>query len=214
VKDFKIVQARTVLKVTSVSPVRNFSPPALIVLGQDLNSTVEILYNDVAAPEFVIMGTGRLVVRIPDSQVGVPLRSLLVLADSAVSTQDAQISLNVGRGVRMVGGLDRLIQQFLLELFTTPGSDIFDQASGGGARSIIGKAVTDGHGATAELSMAVDRTKKNVFRAQANNRRIPPEERLLSASLSSVRFDSETTTLYGVIDLRNVVGDAALVTVR
>ena len=77
-KDFRVVQAKTPLKVTSYAPVRDFSPPAITVLGEEMNKAQEILYNNVEVTEFLIISPRRLLVRIPDSQVGRPLTSLLV----------------------------------------------------------------------------------------------------------------------------------------
>lgn len=213
-KDFLVVQAKTVLKTTSVSPIRGFLPAAVIVLGEKLNLAHEILYNGVEVTEFIISSPSRLVVRIPDSQVGKELTSLQVLTVAAVSTKDALLSLAVVRPLRTVQGIERLVQQFTLALLTTPGSDLFNPSGGGGARSVIGKTTSDGSSPAAMLSLAVDRTRQQLLSAQAKNSRIPPSERLLSATLTSVEYDQHNTTMQGVVELRSVAGDAALVNVR
>jgi hypothetical protein len=213
-KDLLVVQAKVVLKTTSIAPIRNFTPPAVVVLGEDLHLTKEILYNNVEVTEFVISSPSRLIVRIPTSQVGKELTSLQALTTSTISRQDSLLSMAIVRPLRTVQGIDKLVQQFTLAMLTTPGSDIFEPYSGGGARAIIGRSANGNDSPAALLSLAVDRTKQQVFRSQAKNSHIPPSERLLSATLSSVEFDAENTAIRGVVDLRSVAGEGALVTVR
>lgn len=213
-KDLLVVQAKTVLKTTSVAPIRNFSPPAVVALGEKLHLTKEILYNGVEVTEFVISSPSRLIIRIPTSQVGRELTSLQALTTAAVSQQDALLSMAIVRPIKTVQGIDKLVQQFTLTMLTTPGSDIFEPNSGGGARAIIGRSVNGSDSPAALLSLAVNRTKQQILRSQAQNSRIPPSERLLSATLSSVEFDAQNTAIRGVVDLRSVAGESALVTVR
>lgn len=210
-RDFLVVQAKTVLKVTSVAPIRNFSPPAVIILGERLNLAQEITYNGVAVKEFIIPAPNRIVARVPETQVGRALSELRVLTAAAIIQKDSLLSLGVTRPLRTAAGIERLVQEFVMIFLSTPGSDLFNESAGGGAQSIIGRRSDE---ASAELSLAVDRTKQQLFRAQARNSRIPPAERLLSASLANVEFDARTTSLAAVVDLRSVAGDAALVTVR
>ncbi len=214
-RDFRVVLAKTRLKIASVAPVRNFYPPSIIVLGEQFNLTDEIQYNGVQVQEFIIASPTRLIVRIPDSQVGVNLADLRVLAPVPLAQRDAIVSLAVARPLRTVSGIDRLVQEWVLIFLTNPGSDIFDPTSGGGARSVIGQAAdVTGTNAMSDLSLAVENTKRQLLQKQAKNSKIPPNERLLSASLSNVSYDQKTTALIGLVDLRNVVGGAATVTVR
>jgi hypothetical protein len=213
-RDFRVVQAKSLLKVASVAPVRNFSPPAIVILGERLNTADEITYNGLGVSEFIITSPTRIIARIPDSQVGQALRDLRVLAPVSVSKLDAMISLGINRPVRTVEGIDRLVQEWLLIFLTNPGSDIFNQTAGGGARSVIGQPASSSESnAVSELSLAVEKTKQQLLRQQAKNSNIPPAERLLSASLSDVTFDQQTTSLTAVVDLKNVLGGSASVTV-
>lgn len=64
-KDFRIVQAKTLLDIYSIAPIRGFNPPSIVVVGSKLNSVSEILYNGVTADEFFVSSDSRIVVRIP-----------------------------------------------------------------------------------------------------------------------------------------------------
>lgn len=214
-RDFRVVQTKASLPISSVAPIREFVPPSIIVLGDKFQYAEQILYNGVEVEEFVISTPNRLIVRIPSSQLGLPLTSVAVLTTIPSAGNDSLLSLGLPKLTRSVSGLDRLVQDWMLLFLTTPGSDVFEPSLGGGARQIIGKpSYGGGTSASAELSLAVSRTREQLLRLQAQNPRIPPAERLLSASLSSVRFDELTTTLTAVVDIQNMVGAAASVTVR
>ena len=214
-RDFRVVLAKTLLKVASVAPVRNFYPPAVVILGERFNTCDELTYNDVTVTEFIIASPTRIIARIPDSQVGRALIDLRVLAPVPISKRDALVTLGVARPMRTVDGIDRLVQEWLLCFLTNPGSDIFDTTSGGGARAIIGQpAYAKGNSAVSELSLAVENTKQQLLRKQARNSKIPPSERLLSASLSNVKFDETSTALTALVDIRNVLGGSASVSIK
>lgn len=209
-KDFRIVTAKAALKVTSFSPIRGFYPPSILVVGEKLNQTDEILYNGVQALEFVVSSPSRLVVKVPPSQVGKPFTDLKVLSPVSLAKQDAILSLGLTRPIRTVSGIDRLVQSWVIVFMSTPGTDIFSPKSGGGGLSLVGRT-TDrtGKRVTADLATAVENTKQELLRAQAKNQTIPPSERLLTSSLDVVEFDAKTTTLSARINIQNMLGDAA-----
>lgn len=214
-RDLRVVQARATLRVTSVAPIRNFAPASVVVLGQDFLHAEEVLYNGTQVPEFLIASETRLIARIPEGQIGRALIDIKVLASVPVTNQDAFLDLGLKAPVRTSSGIDRLVQNFLLVLMTTPGSDIFDQDSGGGAQAILGRPTSaGGQSAMADLTVAVDRTRQQVLAAQSKNPKIPLSERLASATITSLSYDDNTTTLSAMIDLRSAAGDSALVNVR
>lgn len=214
-KDFKVVQAKLKLTVHSLSPIRGFRPPSVLVLGENLSRTSEVLYNGIEAREFLVSGENRLVVRIPESQVGKDLYDLEVFTSAPLTNTAANILLGVGSGARNVEGIERLIQSFVMVFMTTPGSDIFSPQSGGGGRALVGRTTDrSGKSVAADLAQAVDRTRTELLRVQSLDRRIPPSERLLSASLAGMQFDPETTILSARVDIRNILGDAGSVSLR
>jgi hypothetical protein len=213
-KDLRVVTAKVALTVTSVSPIRGFLPPSVMVLGDRLNLATEILYNQVVVDEYIIQSPNRIVARIPPSQVGYPLTDFSVLCPVPLAKQDALVTLGIRKPIKTVEGIDRLVQNWILVFLSTPGSDIFNPTSGGGAMSMIGKndQTVDG-GITANMATAVMATKSQILKAQATNSRIPPSERLLSCSLVTVKFNRATTTLSAVVDIKNVLGGSAVVNV-
>ncbi len=214
-RDFRVVQAKAALKVTSVSPIRGFNPPAVIILGEKLNLASEITYNGMEVLEFYIASPTRIIARIPDTQYGKSLTDLRVLAPVQLAKQNALISLGISKPFKTVSGIDRLVQNWVLAFLTTPGSDIFSPTSGGGGRSIIGyPGNATGQSAAAELTIAVDRTRQQILQQQAASLQVPAEERLLSSALSEVTFDQKTTSISAVVTIKNVLGNAASVNIR
>ena len=214
-RDLRVVQTKATLPITSLAPIRNFTPPSIIILGDKFQYAEQVLYNGVEVQEFVISSPQRIVARIPEAQLGMPITSVSVLTMIPSANNTSLLSMGMSKLNRSVSGVDKLVQDWMLLFLTNPGSDIFEPDIGGGARAIIGKPVYGGGtSAMAELSLAVSRTKEQLLRLQAKFPGIPPDERLLSASLTDVRFDNSTTTLTAVVDLQNMVGVSASVTVR
>ena len=211
-KDFKIVHARSLLDVYSIAPIRGFSPPSIVVVGTDMSSASEVIYNGVLATEFVVSSSTRLIVRIPPTQVGKDLTDFKVFASKPILRGEASLIMELSKPFQSVSGMDRLVQSWMMVFLTTPGSDVFSPQSGGGAMAIIGSS-TDrkNKSAAADLSVAIDRTQAELLRLQAQNRGIPPEERLLSSSLESLVSDDSTGTLSARVQLRNMVNQTAQV---
>lgn len=214
-KDFQIVSAKIILPVTSIAPIRGFLPIAIVVLGQDFDQATEVHYNGVTVNEFIIQSKTRMIVRVPDSQIGKAFQTLEVVSSTFATKKDALLYLGLERPVRTTSGLERLIQMWTMVFLTTPGSDIFDPQSGGGAQAIIGRTTDkNGKGVAADLAYSIDRTKTELLRLQSKNPNLPLEEKILSSSLASLSFDDKTTTLYARVTLRNMLGQSAEVSFK
>ena len=212
--DFGIITTRTLLPVQSISPIREFRPPSIIVIGDRLDLTSEILFNNTPVLEFVISSPSRLIVRIPTSQIGIEFKELKVFSNVNLLQKDSIVSLNITKPIRKLQGIDRLVQSWLLVFLTSPGSDVFSPRNGGGAFNIIGRTTNRaGKGVLADLALAVDRTKSEILKLQAANQRIPLEERLLSSNLEEAQFDSNTGAILARVSLRNALGNAAEVSI-
>lgn len=210
--DFRVTYARAVLPFNHVRPVRDFHPPSIVVIGERLNLAEEVVYNGVEAEEFMISSPTMLVIRIPESQVGKDLTELRIFTTPKSVVGDASVRLGLPTPVQKVTGVDRLVQQFLMVFLSTPGSDVFSLNSGGGALSLIGKTTDRMHtSVAADLAQAVERTNSELLRLQGKSTRIPPSERLLSATLDSVKYDPDTTVVSAKVSIRNMLGEEALV---
>lgn len=213
--DLKVVSSKRILPIHQVAPIRGFNPPSVLVRGEDLDKTVEAYFNGILVEEFAVQSPTRLVIKIPTSQVGKKMDSIAAYSTTSVSRQSSALSMELGQAVKTVGGIDRLVQSWLMVFMTTPGSDIFSPGSGGGGKSLVGR-VTDrtGKGVSADLAMAVERTKSELVRLQAKNTRLPLAEKLLSCAIEQVNFDPNTSTLSARVSIQNVLGEQANVSLR
>jgi hypothetical protein len=211
--DFQIVTAKTLLPVQSVAPIRGFLPLSVVVLGTNLDRTTQVLFNGVAAPDFIVMTKSRLIVQIPQSQIGKPFVSLQVLGDSLLAASGtASLTLTLTNPPIKISGLSRLVQAWVMVFLTTPGSDVFNPQSGGGGAAIIGRTTDrQGTGVAADLGQAILRTKSELTKVQAQNPSIPLDEKLLSSNLESIAFDSSSGTLLAQVSLQNMLGQNAQV---
>jgi hypothetical protein len=208
--DLRVITAKALLSVNTVAPIRGFFPPSLMLIGQDLYKATEVEYNGVLASEWIVASPNRLVLRIPETQIGQPFLGIRVFADISLAHSKAIVEFGIVSPLKKISGIDRLVQAWLLVFFTTPGSDAFDQSSGGGGRSLVGKSTDRYHrGVAADLALCIDRTKNELLRLQAQTPGVPPEEKLLSSDLIGVSFDERTSMLYASVSLKNMVGDAA-----
>lgn len=214
-RDLRLVSAKTMLTISTVSPLRGFLPTSVVVTGKDLYKATEVEYNDVLVTEFIVAEPSRLVVRVPESQIGKELRTIAALAPISVSKADAILRIGVTTPIQAISGIDRMVQAWLILFFSTAGSDIFDRSSGGGALSIIGRATDRSHkSAAAAMAMAVDKAKSDLIRKQGQASNVPLDEQLLSSTLDSVVFEPNSSTLRATVSLRNMLGEAASVALR
>ena len=212
--DFRIVRAQTLLPIFSVAPIRGFQPASIVAIGKDLNYTSTIFYNGVLVSEFVVSSSTRLIIKVPESQVGKDLLDLKVYSSRPILNNNADLLIGVTKPLQKISGIDRLVQSWLMIFFTSPGSDVFSPQSGGGANTIVGSR-TDrkNKSAATDLSIAIQRTEAEILQLQSKMPQIPPEEKLLSSSLEGLANDEATGTLIAQVRLKNMVNQSAQVSV-
>lgn len=209
-RDYKIVSARTLLNVQSISPIRGFLPPSIVVIGDKMDLAQDILFNGIPVRDFVVASKSRLVVRIPESQIGKEFKELRVYSSTQLTRLDATLSLGLVRPTATVQGMERLIQSWLMIFLTTPGTDVFDPQSGGGGMALIGRSTDKNHkSVAADLALSIERTKSELTRLQAKQQGLPLSERLLSTNLETLNFNEETTVLSARVSIRNMLGSQA-----
>lgn len=209
-RDIKVITARAILPIQQVVPVRGFSPVSVLAMGDFLDKTSEVFYNGTQVDQYLIQSVNRLLIRVPDSQLGRPLTSIVVYSNVPTASSDASLAFGVQSPLKTASGIDRMVQSFLMVLMTTPGSDIFSKSSGGGLRSLVGRSnVSKASNVSSDIALAVERTKSEILREQAKFPSMPLDERLLSAALDTVSFDKESSTLFAKIALQNMLGQSA-----
>ena len=192
-QDFQVLAFRDAAKLTRIGLLME-PVLALDIYGRDFRDVSKVLINGVPSPEFIVFSLEHLVAQVPKSQIGAEFLSVVVLSARELNTPVSVISFEAAIGNRAAEGRTRLVQNFLMLLFTTPGSSIFDKNKGGGLYQLAGKTLTTGE-LRAEASLSVDRTRSQLIQVQAGDSRLDPSERLQAATLLGVDFNPQTSTL-------------------
>lgn len=210
--DVKVLAIKDVLPIVRILRIPNFFPASLEIKGTNLLQADEVWINDLPAAEFIKISNSKLIAQIPSSQTQSIIRKVSVLATKPVVNRASILRFEVGTTISGLKGLEKLVQQFVKLLLQTPGSDAFAPALGGGLQTIIGTNVgrKQTRDLAASLVNSVNRTRDQIFSLQANDSRIPPDEKLLRADTEGVGFDPNTTTLAARVFIGAVSGKEAV----
>lgn len=173
----------------------------------------EVLINDIPSPDIIVLSKTRLLAQLPDSLQKVPnVVSVSVLSRNLTITNRSLIRFRISDTPGRVTGILRLVQLFLKVLFTTPGSDIFNKRTGGGALVNIGETfgADEGGDIISDFVISVDTTARQILAQQGRNPRIPRDERLLSARVKAAGFNRQLGALIATVELTSQAGRAAL----
>jgi hypothetical protein len=210
--DLQCVFPQEMVRIAQVSEVPGLFPRTLNIIGQDFRSVNEVLINGLLSPNFVILGPQRLLAQVPSQIQNNIVSSVSVLSNVLTLTAKSLIKFQLGTRTQKVSGLLRLCQVFLKILFTTPGRDIFSPNLGGAGLKNIGRSFSkaEGSGVVSDLYVAVSTTVNQITALQARNTRLPREEKLLSATVTSAQFNTQELALIATIELLSQTGQFAL----
>ncbi len=209
--DLKILSIRDLLTIFGVE-YANVSPLSIIITGEKFSDATKVLINDLEATEYMILSSNRIIAQVPDSERKSPITRLAVLADRPSTNRSSIMHFEVGVSIKGLSGLERLVQMFCKLLLQTPGSDKFRPSEGGGLLSIVGRNISRHDSRTLQSSVvsAVSRTRDQILSVQAQNPRIPADERLLTAQIQAIAFDPSTTSVSSRVSLAAVSGREAV----
>lgn len=214
--DIQVVVPQEVIPLSAISVVPNFQPRTLDIRGQDFSSIDQVLINDIAAPEIVVMSRTRLLAQVPPSLFQTTLTSVTVVANRLFITPKSLIQFRLLPTPGKVSGILRLVQVFLKILFSTPGRDIFAPRIGGSALRNIGQTFgkDEGGGVVSDLIISVNTTQRQLIAIQSRDPSIPREERLLAAKVVSAGFNKNELALIASIEVTSQAGKAATASVE
>lgn len=210
--DLKILVIRDLLPVTDVEYAQGVSPVSLLVTGERFDQATVVQINELDSPEFVVISPNRILARVPDSQKLSILRKVAVIATVPSANRRSLLHFEVGPSIKGISGIEKLIQAFCKILLQSAGSDRFKPNEGAGLLKLVGRNVSKGDSKNLQASVvgAVTRARDQLMALQGADRRIPSDERLLTAITEAVGFDPATTTLTARIGLSAVSGRQAV----
>ena len=206
--DIQFAYPQQSIKISAVAMVEGYDLPTIVVIGDDFSAVDAVLISDVPSPSVVVLSKTQLIAVLPQEVYGQSILNVTVVSYRLAYTEQSVVSFRMGTVNRKATGMIRLVQLFLKVLLTTPGTDIFDKRSGGGAMKNLGKTFSKSNsgGIVSDFVISVDNTAKQITTMQARQPRLPRDERLLSAKVTQSYFDTAQTALIATVSLTSQAG--------
>ena len=201
--DIQVVRLSDVVPVSGIERVPGVLPRSVMLTGTNFENVESVLLNGSVSPEFVVMSSRQVLAQVPADQVERTIEEAFILSTRLSFTAQSVVEMAVGVRPQTVSGTLLLVQNFTRMLLRTPGTNAFDRTSGGGLLSQVGRTLgrqaRDRVGA--DLAVSVARTKQAFIAAQTPDRRIPPDERLLSAEVIGLSISPQEGTIYASVSV-------------
>lgn len=212
--DIQVVRLHDVLPVTAIERVPGVTPRTVRLRGRDFVNVESVYLNGSVSPEVVVLSPREVLAQVPADQLLAPIQEAYVLSTRLSFTNRSIVDLDVGTRPQTVSGTLLLVQTFVRLLLRTPNTNIFHRQSGGGLYSAIGKVMGSGSRdrVGAEAAVAVSRTKQSIIAAQTPDRRIPPEERLLTADVIGLEVLPQQGEIHMAVRVDSHAGTSAAAT--
>lgn len=209
--DFQVVFPQQAVILNSVRVITG-PPRAIDVMGTDFRSIDEVLINSIVSPDVIVLSKTRLLAQVPDFLSNQPILSVSVTSRRLTLSAKSLLKFRIGKTPGKVQGILYLVQKFLKILLSTPGRDIFNRASGGGALRSIGATFGYGEGAdiVSGMVIAIDTTARQLVASQSRDPSIPIDERLLSAKILRAAFNKEESVIDLAVEIVSQAGKAAV----
>lgn len=208
--DLQVIYPQETVALTSVDVVPGLLPATIAIVGADFGSVDEVLINDVASPDVIVLSKTKLLAQIPDGMRPTDLLSVSVTSRRLTLTARSLLRFQISNTPRKVSGILRLMQLFVKLLFTSPGTDIFSPQLGGGGLRRLGQTFSAQASGdiVSDFVISVDTTVRQIIALQGRDASIPPDERLLSARVTNAGFVKAETALIVTIELSNQTGQS------
>lgn len=201
--DLQVVHPQNVIPLSSIVELAAYTPRALDIGGDDFSAVDDVEINDQPSPQWTVINRHRLIAQVPLEDTGA-IYNVNVISNRLTFTRESLLRFKLGNSPGKVTGMMRLIQMFVKVLLTTPGTDIWNPRMGGGLLSKIGnRGGAQGKGLVGDATIAVDNTSIQLMAMQAQEKNIPPTERLLSASVTQAKYNQYDLSLDITIELLN-----------
>ena len=204
-KDIKIARFKNPLKVSSVTRLSN---NITAIKGEGFLDADEVYINEIHQRSWIILSDKELAVNFPG---GEKVLTVAVLTEKLILNQPNLTFFEIGPSFKSIEGMSKLIQNFIVPLMRTPGTNKFD-TFGGGMLKLPGKLMTNAGGnIKADIVNAVERTKNYLINKQ-NRLNIPLAEKLLDVRVVAVSLDADHNMSVAVT-ITNKAGESSNVTI-
>jgi hypothetical protein len=204
-KDIKIARFKNPLKISSVTRLSN---NITVIKGEGFLDADEVYINEIHQRSWIILSDKEIAVNFPG---GEKVLTVAVLTEKLILNQPNITFFEIGPSFKSIEGMSKLIQNFIVPLMRTPGTNKFD-TFGGGMLKLPGKLMTNAGGnIKADIVNAVERTKNYLINKQ-NRLNIPLAEKLLDVRVVAVSLDADHNMSVAVT-ITNKAGESSNVTI-
>ena len=204
-KDIKIAKFKNPLKISSVTRLSN---NITAIKGEGFLDADEVYINEIHQRSWIILSDKEIAVNFPG---GEKVLTVAVLTEKLILNQPNLTFFEIGPSFKSIEGMSKLIQNFIVPLMRTPGTNKFD-TFGGGMLKLPGKLMTNAGGnIKADIVNAVERTKNYLINKQ-NRLNIPLAEKLLDVRVVAVSLDADHNMSVAVT-ITNKAGESSNVTI-
>lgn len=209
--DYQVVFPIEVIKLNSIRLVPGSLPPVLDINGQDFRAVDEVIINDVRSPGWNVMSKTRLLAILPVGLYPSQVTSVNITSRKLTVADRSILRFKISDTPAKVTGILRLVQLYIKLMLTTPGTDIFNQSSGGGVLQLLGSTSfgSDGGDLMRRFVVASDSVARQIITIQSRQPALPPDEKLLAAKVQSARFSIGQSALMATVELTTQAGRAA-----
>jgi len=214
--DIQVISVVDDLQVVSVEDIEGAEPRTLRLVGRGgFNSAQRVIINDYAINTFVVVSDAVLLVS-PGSaldDVSVENMDVVVVSGSLTSTRRVRLFFGPTTRLKRVTGVQKLIQHVVKILVSNVGSNRFEVSEGGNLLKLTAFPLTPAARPriVTALIQAISTTETQIVNAQASQRGLSLDERLLGLTFGGVTFDQESLEVQASIQLTTYRGRSVLV---
>lgn len=209
--DIQFIQFNDSLDINSAREIPELTPRSLEIVGLDFSSAIKVLINQAASPSFIIMNPNKIVAQVPNEYGDAVISDIVIVSSNFTASLRSLVSYEFGSSPKKISGLQVLMQTFIKVLMTTPGYDSFVQSIGGGVSKVVGTRSSHAGGPIiSAVAAGVSQAADQIRAIQARTPRLADDERLVSATLDSLRFDPTSSTLKARVELYTQAGQLAV----
>lgn len=214
--DIQVISVVDDLQVLQVEEIEGSDPRTLRVVGRGgFNDAQRVIINDYGIDTFLIVNDMVLLV-VPGSTFdNVSVENMNVVVVSGTLTNTRRVRLFFGPTVRLkrVIGVQKLVQHVVKILLTNVGTNSFRVQEGGNLMKLTAFPLTPASRPriVTALSQATSSTESQITAAQATQRGLSLDERLMGLALAGVTFDDETLEVQATIRLTTFRGRSVAV---
>ncbi len=205
--DLKVIRLRDFAQVTKLDYLDRASveeffdtellqlseyPIMMVAEGSAFSRAVQVLINGHSV-QFTIVSDKKMFITLTDVVASQAIESVFVITDRDSFINSSLFEFEVGNIPSTQAGPQKLISQFVKLLLTTPGSDSFDKASGGGMQKIPGSITMPPHMALAQVAVTIHKVADQI-RAKQENIGLPNSEKLQSVDILRLNFAKKDRT--------------------